>query len=263
MNEDMIKIFRDLTIFNKYRFYEGPHIYTCNGVKVGLSVTKLIEEYSDEFDKDKWADICAKREKISKQEIIERWDRDNAISKCKGTHIHAYVENILSNKVYSYPQREVESQFGEDVLKDMWPKLTAMADEFTKDISNRLIPIKEELLIGDEDFDICGTVDNLFWNNKTKKIEIFDTKSNKEIKFKSFGDKGMKPPLEHILDCNFYHYSLQLNIYKYILQKNTSLEIGDCRIVWYNINSDKYEIITCKDLYEEAKQMLELRKVNA
>ena len=36
----------------------------------------------------------------------------------------------------------------------------------------------------------------------------------------------MRPPLEHLPDCNYYHYCLQLNLYKYILSSEYGVAVS-------------------------------------
>jgi hypothetical protein len=262
----MIEIFQKLTIFNDYKFYEDEHYYTYKGQKVSLSATRLIEEYSQPFDEEKWAPISAKREGVPVEEILKRWKINNLISQIKGTNLHKYMEDSLANKYFHYSSDEIKKIFGYDVLNpfqsdsSIWDKVVNMMDEFLESLKGRLIPIRSELVVGDPEYDIAGMIDQLFWNEKTQQLEIWDWKTNKDIKLENKYQK-MQGFLNNYDDCNFIHYSLQLNIYKHILQKMTGLTIGACRIVWFNENNDKFQVITCKDMYKEAVQMLEERKV--
>lgn len=261
----MIELFKKLTVFNDYKFYEDEHYYTYKGERVSLSATKLIEEYSQPFDSDKWAPISAKKQGITVEEILKQWETGNQISQVKGTFLHKYMEDGIACKYFHYSPDIVKKQFGYDVLNppkgnSIWDKAVILMDAFLESIKGRLIPIRSELVVGDPEYDIAGMVDQLFWNEKTGQLEIWDWKTNKEIKMENKYQK-MKGFLSTYDDCHFIHYSLQLNIYKHIIQKMTGLEIGACRIVWFNENNDKFEVITCKDLYKEAVQMLEERRV--
>jgi hypothetical protein len=57
------------------------------------------------------------------------------------------------------------------------------------------------------------------------RVNIIDYKTNKEIKMESYknwegvSDK-MLSPIDHLDDCNFSHYALQLSIYMYIILKH-------------------------------------------
>lgn len=56
-------------------------------------------------------------------------------------------------------------------------------------------------------------------------VDVIDYKTNKEIKKTSFTNwegksQKMTGPLEHLDDCNFNHYALQLSTYMYIILKH-------------------------------------------
>jgi ATP-dependent exoDNAse (exonuclease V) beta subunit len=88
-------------------------------------------------------------------------------------------------------------------------------------------------------------------------LEIWDYKTNKEIKMSnSYGNKYLKP-ISHLDECEMNTYSLQLGLYKHIIEKNTNLKIGDSYLIWINENSDNYKVYKCKDLQAELKLMIE------
>ena len=77
----------------------------------------------------------------------------------------------------------------------------------------------------------------------------------------------LKFPLNNLMDCNFYHYSLQLSLYGYMLQKiNPEFNIRSLTIVQIPKDSDikEYPVNYLKDdvdrmLKHYAKQ-LEIKK---
>lgn len=77
---------------------------------------------------------------------------------------------------------------------------------------------------------VCGQADRVEVVGNT--IDLYDYKTNKEIKTESYRNwegkaQTLLPPLEHIEDCNFYHYALQLSLYMYIMIKhNPNLKAG-------------------------------------
>ena len=46
--EEMLKVLKDS--FKDFEFFEDEHYYECKGKRVGISVTRLIEQYANEFD---------------------------------------------------------------------------------------------------------------------------------------------------------------------------------------------------------------------
>lgn len=259
---EITNIKRELEVFQKFHFEEEPHIYWWidkNGQRrqAKTSMTALIHDHSQPFDAEKIAPFTAKKMHLSVQEVLDMWALSNEVSKVKGTHIHAYNEYKWQNKVYEYPKDKVAEQFGNDILEDMWPRLTKIADKFYNDYHDRIIPVGLELVVGDEELEICGSIDFLCYSLKLKSLIIIDYKSNKEIKFKPYKNQKMTGCLAHLDDCNYIHYSLQLNGYQYILEKNTGLKLNNEHfIVWMNENNDDYQIFKTKDLYEDAKMML-------
>ena len=264
---DINSIKRKLKKFDRYKFYEEPHVYTYiddNGkeIEISTSVTSLIEEYTNYFDKDKVAEIKAKKEGISKQELLDKWEYDNNFSCTKGTITHAYNEYLWQDKIYEYDKENIIEKFGQDVIEPIWPKLKKICDSFYNKFKDNLIPIGLEQVIGSIDYDIAGTIDFLAYSKKLDAIVIIDYKTNKEIKKKSFNNERMLSPLNDLMDCNYYHYSLQLAIYKYILEHETKLKVYPKKwLVWINENNDDFKLYECVELDEIAKELLESRKV--
>ena len=94
---------------------------------------------------------------------------------------------------------------------------------------------------------ICGQSD--YVEVKEAKIFIKDYKTSKEIKRNSFVNwegikKMMLTPVNHLEDCHFYHYALQLSLYMYVmLRHNPNLSPGTLIIehVKFEIeDEDKY-----------------------
>ncbi len=36
----------------------------------------------------------------------------------------------------------------------------------------------------------------------------------------------MRPPLQHLPDCNYYHYALQLNLYRFVLESEYDYRVS-------------------------------------
>lgn len=262
MDEKITNIKKELNVFKKFHFEEEPHIYWWidkNGQRKQaiISMTALIHSYSQPFDAEKQAPFTARKLGIPVEDVLANWKNTNEFSKVKGTHIHAFNEYIWQGKKYTYPKDDVIAKLGYDALEPVWARLTSIATQFYNKYKDRLIPIGIELTVGDEELEICGSIDFLCYSKKLKSLIIIDYKSNKEIKFKPYNHQKMLGCLSHLDDCNYIHYSLQLNGYQYILERNTNLKLNNEHfIVWMNENNSTYEIYKTKDLYKEAKEML-------
>lgn len=266
MNISNIK--KELKKFNKYKFYEDEHKYTYleddgSESEIGISVTSLIDKYTNYFDEEKVAGLKSLKDGISKDEILARWHYDRDFSCLKGTFTHAYNEYLWKGKSYEYDKNLVIEMFDGDVIEPIWDKLKTISESFYEKFKDNLVPVGLEQVIGSKDYNIAGTIDFLAYSKKLDAIIIIDYKTNKEIKDKAFNNQRMLPPLNNIIDCNYYHYSLQLAIYKYILEQETNLKIYSKKwLVWINENNKKFKLYECADLDEKAKEILELRKSN-
>ena len=147
---------------------------------------------------------------------------------------------------------------GRDDLADKWDKLTYLADKFYELTKQFIIPIACELKIFDEETRVAGAVDLLAYHIDSGELVIIDYKSNKEIQRYNAYNEYMLKPLQHLPDINYYHYSLQLNGYQYIIEKNTHLKLRNNHfIIWINEKNDEAKIFMTQNLIKEASWMIE------
>ena len=100
-------------------------------------------------------------------------------------------------------------------------------------------------------------VDKLFYNKKANELQIWDYKTNKELRKTSKYKQKLTGDLKHLQDCNFNTYSLQMGIYKALIERNTNLKLGSSYLVWLNENNDTYKIFKTDDLDKEVNIMLD------
>ena len=66
--------------------------------------------------------------------------------------------------------------------------------------------------------------------------------------------------VEHLPDTNFWHYSLQLNTYKALLEKNYGKKVTEMALVCLYPDNSSYQVIKVPDLQEEVANLFALRK---
>jgi hypothetical protein len=67
-------------------------------------------------------------------------------------------------------------------------------------------------------------------------------------------------PAETMEDCNYYHYSLQLNSYKWLLQKSYGVKIREMFLVVLHPDQENYIKVPINDMQDEIEEMVEMRK---
>lgn len=227
--------------FSGISLNESDHSYYYKGHKFRRSVTELISIYTQKFDKEHWSQFVSKRDKISQEEVLKNWEARAASSSEKGREFHLFMEELLNNFIKN---SDFESKYSNRELKQKGEFF------FQKNIENKKItPISLEQPIFDLELDLAGTVDFFGITHKSEYI-ILDWKTNREIKLKNTYAK-MHAPFDSFDDCSFYHYSLQLNIYRYIIEKHCNITIPYLYFVWFHEDNETYKIFNCIDMKTE------------
>ena len=100
-------------------------------------------------------------------------------------------------------------------------------------------------------------LDMLAYNTHTNQFEIFDFKTNKRFNTDSAFEKTLLSPLNHLKECEFNIYSLQLSLYKMFIQKYTDIKIDKLKIVWFSVSNKNYQIIELDYLPNECTTLLD------
>lgn len=251
---------QELKVFDKFKFFEDDHHYECNGKRVGISVTRLIEKYSNPFDQQAIAEKVAIRDNKSVSEVLEEWEYKNKFACEKGSTCHEYAQSIWSGEEYN------ELLFDDSIeYLTAVNKIQAQAMNFWKDFKDKFIHIQDEQLVGSEEYNICSAVDHLFLD-KDGNVWLIDYKTNSILKGYNDDEKNrrytkkMLIPLQNIKDDSLNHYYLQLSIYKYLIERYTNIKIYKTMIVYMSENIEKYELIETPYLMKEVELILENRR---
>lgn len=252
---EMLKVLKDS--FKDFQFFEDGHYYECKGKKVGISATRLIEEYANEFNAEEMAEKVAKKENRSVEEILAEWKYKADFACSKGTTCHEFAQFLWSGQDWNIIDFDSSIEYQMAVTK-----IQKQATQFKLDYKQHLEHLIDELPIGSEEFDIASCVDHLFYNKLTGGLVLVDYKTNSLMSGynKKAYSKKMKVPLSHLNDDALHHYHIQLSIYKYLIEKYTGLKVEEMFIVYMSENIENYEIIDIPYLKEEVEKILENRR---
>lgn len=248
--------------FKGFKFFPEDHHYEFKGKRVGISVTSLISQYENEFDKYNIAGMVATRDKKDITQVLKEWQYKADFACRKGSTCHEFAQSRWSKEPYELDKFDESEEYLNAVIK-----IQKQAVNFYEDYKDVFEHIADELIVGSEEFDIASAIDHLFVNKLTGGLVLVDYKTNSILK--GYNDNGksnryakqMKVPLNHIKDITLFHYYIQLSIYKYIIEKYTNLKVDEMFIVYFTENNDNYEIIEIPYLEKEVKQILENRRV--
>jgi len=230
-------------------FDEKNHVYSVDGIPYQISVTGFIKSFFEEFDADgviqknygKWqSDKNSKYYGLSVEEIKNSWRKNAEDASNQGSKLHKDIEAFYND--IEFYNDSIEFNFFLN-LNDR--------------LKGKYRPYRTEWTIFDEETKLAGSVD-MCYTDEADNFYLFDWKRSKQIKKENHYRKG-KHPLNHLDDANYWHYALQLNIYKYILEKNYIKVISSMYLVRLHSNQEDYEVISIPDLTAEVNLMLKER----
>ena len=89
---------------------------------------------------------------------------------------------------------------------------------------------------------------------------IFDWKRSKNLIIDGFADKRGYPidisGLRDLNNCSYYKYSIQLSLYKLILEKEYDYKISSLKLIILHENYETYYKLDVKDFSEESNIIL-------
>lgn len=104
---------------------------------------------------------------------------------------------------------------------------------------------------------VAGTVDLLARSKKDGSVLILDWKTNKSIDTENKWNKFGFEPIDHIPDLNYWHYSLQLSLYQYLLMIGKYVPTGSkFKRAIIHLTETGHEIIQLPDLTREIRDMI-------
>lgn len=246
-----------LSTFNRITFVEKSHTYLIDGTPSNSpSVTKLLKQYKRAFDQAAVASRVAKKRRCSVEEVLAEWELNNLFSTTLGTMVHKYIENYYGNK-----RIEFEGSFEKigptekKKIQELFPKTVKQFQNFYSDHPH-LLSIRSEQPLGDMDgTKVCGMCDLLCYNSLTHKLEILDFKTNKKMERTTKWGK-LLPPFHYMTEGEVNEYTIQLNCYKYFIEKYTNLTIDKMKLIWLFHGNENYEVIELPSIQENIKTML-------
>ena len=228
------------------KFLEDTHQYiNIETNEEYCSVSKLLGRYKEKFDAENISKWVAKKRGISQEEILKEWEDNKNFACDRGTDFHAALENYV--------------KYGEvgPLYKKIIEKFQLKVEKYIPNISE----IYSEKLLYNHDFKIAGTSDLLFELEDGTFI-IGDFKTNKKFRFGSDYGKWMKAPLNHLSECEFNIYALQLGIYGFMNEILTKKKCKGLLIFWLDMNTGNWEVIPTNFMKHEIILMLNHYKKN-
>jgi ATP-dependent exoDNAse (exonuclease V) beta subunit len=215
-------------------FDEPSHTYTIGGESDYMSATTFVHSNFPAFDEDliigrmmssrNWEKN--KYYPMTAEEIKAVWEKNRDAAAAAGTKMHALIEDFYNGL------RDISNL---DAENDMTTEMTYFK-QFREDyeLDSGLVPFRTEWRVFHEELKIAGTIDMVFQNDDGS-LSIVDWKRCGQIKQyvnTAFQQPvSLNPALGELYDTNYYHYQLQLNIYKHILETKYGFVVKELVLV--------------------------------
>lgn len=231
-------------------YNDEEHKYYIDGNAVELSVSQFVHTLFKPFEQNIVINNILKSKKMNDPnyeyfgmnatQIKQSWvDRAEL-----GVKLHYDIESFYNDE--NYDNVSIEFQYFINFFRDF----------------SYLQVYRSEWKIFCEKVDIAGTIDMLF-KDLSGNFIIFDWKRSKEIKKPDpnnrFNEFSLNPFLSDMIQCNFNEYSIQLNMYKYILKEEYGIIVKDMYLcVLHPINSN-YVLHRVSDMSEKINLIMNER----
>jgi len=223
---------------NKITFESSWHAYWVNGEKY-VSATTLLKDFFPKFDREGISERYAAKHGLTQQEVLAKWDAKGKAARDFGNLVHDYVDRKFRGLKIPTALDEKQTKY----FKSIEDCISILEDKYEI--------LETEKIIFSTTHKISGTVDLVMRCKSKGDIVIADWKTCEEISMYNQWQKGLQH-LDHLTDCNYVHYALQLNLYKRMLQvENYYPKAHDIRMGILHVNAIETKPYKINDMPEE------------
>ena len=200
---------------------------------------------------------------MTAEDIKASWANNGANVSGAGTDMHFQIECFMNNPFLErgYTHKDLLDHYENNITHSTNTTLEwKYFLEFVKETPN-LKPYRTEWTIYDEDLKLSGSID-MVYENPDGTLMIYDWKRAKNIsRINTFNKYAVTYSISHLPDSNFWHYALQLNTYKAIIERKYGKKVTELALVRLHPDAEEntYELIDLPILTNEIKDLFEER----
>lgn len=232
--QEKMRSFTDAGLYEQDQFIDFEpegHIYTYKGETVLLPVSSLIAYFFEPFNAEEAARRRWERYHIPIEESLKKWKRIGALACEVGTFMHEQTEHYFQQGLFEtdFTFRFLDEEEQISIEKEKQHFLRFVEDY-------KITPYRQEWPVYDTELNLAGTID-MICKEVDGTFTIYDWKRSGKVVnpqgqpiVEAFGGKtginGINLP-----DTAFYHYCMQQNLYRYMLEKNYGIHVRAMNLV--------------------------------
>jgi hypothetical protein len=255
----------------KYKSGESPYAgmkrsqiraqWDAAGLEARVEGTKLHDRIEKWYNREDGTKDTKEGKKRELSDDTSSTSSSSSAGMRKSARLAVHLELEVEKESKAVEDLREKGEEGDVGMSDIsWRQFRGWADK-----NGHLRPYRTEWRIFSRRCNVAGSVDMVFYNERTGALDIYDWKRSKEIKCDGWGRYATHPLLkeDEIPDANFYKYSLQLAAYKYILETEYELPypIGELWLVRMDGDESRMEgeAIRAADMSGPIKKLMEDR----
>lgn len=239
-------------------FEPESHTYTYKGQMQLLPVSTLIGYFFEHFDAKATAQRQWERYGIPIEESLTKWERIGKMASEVGTFVHEQTENYFRDGTfltgYDFEFRGTTERISVEKEKQHFL-------QFVHDY--HIQPYRQEWPVFDTALNIAGTID-MVCREPDGQFTIYDWKRSSKVVdasgqpiIRAFADKrsfnGINLP-----DTAYYHYCLQQNLYRYMLQAHYGIRVKGLNLVVLCPDYPTYYVVPIPLLDDVIQQIIDV-----
>ena len=239
-------------------FEPEGHVYTYKGEQQLLPVSTLISYFFEPFDAQAAAQRQWERYHVPVEESLKKWARIGKKASEVGTFMHEQTENYFRDGTFLTVCPFCFEGETEDV------SLELEKQHFLRFVSDYQIrPYRQEWPVYDTGLNIAGTID-MICQNEDGTFTIYDWKRSSKVVnpqgqpiTEAFGGKmsinGINLP-----DTAFYHYCMQQNLYRHMLETHYGIRVRAMNLVVLSPDYPTYYVAEVPRMEEVVAQIVDV-----
>ena len=267
---------RDANIF----FQAEGHQYILNGTPMRCSVSDVIRSHFSQFDPEyvvathfaSWKEDAASKyyqlirylalvekqdEEGQRQAIVRLWKAGGKEASETGTALHAQIESYLND--------EPDDGSGER-QKVEFKQFLAFKEDFARGRPVR--PYRTEWSVYDEEAGVAGQIDSL-WETEDGSLFMVDWKRCSPAGRRpsdpqqplgpdvpAFRDERGLGLCADLPNTKFFHYCVQQNLYKFIVERHYGLRIDRMFLAQFHPLLEAYNCVAVPDMQDLASRIM-------
>ena len=237
-------------------FEPEQHVYTYKGQTRLLPVSSLIAYFFEKFDAQAAAQRQYERYGIPVDETLKKWERNGQMAREVGTFVHEQTESYFRDGTFA---KVCPFTFEDQTEMISVEKERQHFLRFVMDYD--IHPYRQEWPVYDTDLNIAGTID-MVCKEMDGEFTIYDWKRSSKVVnvlgqpiVEAFGGKrgfnGISLP-----DTPFYHYCIQQNLYRYMLEAHYGVKVKAMNLVVLCADYPSYVVVNVPKMDEVIEQII-------